>query len=101
MCCQLAVGPQLEPQNKNFSSHIMRRVACSLGPTDPVPMFLAKKPDQPPMLRILNSLVYVVFKLIGLADEVISKLVIIVTSKRVGVIGPWEKRKVFIVEDQK
>jgi hypothetical protein len=53
------------------------------------------------MLRILNSLVYVVFKLIGLADEVISKLVIIVTSKRVGVIGPWEKRKVFIVEDQK
>ena len=79
----------------------MRRVACSLGPTDPVPMFLAKKPDQPPMLRILNSLVYVVFKLIGLADEVISRPVIMMISRRVGVIGPWLNKKALIVLDQK
>jgi hypothetical protein len=51
------------------------------------------------MLLILNSKVGLVFKLTGLADEVMSRLVIIVTSKRVGVIGPWEKRKAFIAVD--
>jgi hypothetical protein len=64
-------------------------------------MFSATKPDQPHMLLVLNSKVGAVFKLTGLADEVISKPVIIVTSRRAGVIGPWEKRKVFIAVDQK
>lgn len=101
MCCQLVVGPQLGPQNRNFSSHIGRKVVCSFGVTDPVPIFFATNPDQPPMLLVLNSKLGFVFRLIRLADNVISRPVIIVASRRVGVIGPWAKRKAFKAVDQK
>ncbi len=53
------------------------------------------------MLLVLNSKVFLVFKLMGLADEVTSKPVIIVMSSRVGVIGPWLKSKALSVFDQK
>jgi hypothetical protein len=49
----------------------------------------------------LISKVDFVLRLIGFADDDMSRPVIIVTSKRVGVIGPWEKRKVFKAVDQK
>jgi hypothetical protein len=42
-----------------------------------------------------------VFKLIGLADEVTSKPVIMVISSRVGVIGPWLNKKALRMLDQK
>ena len=45
-------------------------------------------PDQPPMLLVLKSYLFFVFKLIGLADEVTSRPVIMLISSRVGVIGP-------------
>jgi hypothetical protein len=53
------------------------------------------------MLLVLNSWVSWVSKLGRLADEVTSRPVIMMTSKRVGVIAPWEKRKVFMAVDQK
>jgi hypothetical protein len=36
-----------------------------------------------------------------LADEVISRPVIMMMSRRVGVIGPWENRKAYMAVDQK
>ncbi len=51
------------------------------------------------MLMVLNSKVFLVFKLMGLVDEVTSKPVIMMMSSRVGVIGPWLKRKALRVFD--
>ena len=101
MNCQLVVGPQLDPQKRNFSSHINKKATCSLGVIGPLPMYAAMYPDQPPMLLVLNSKVLLVFKFMGLADEVTSKPVSMMISSRVGVIGPWLKRKAFRVLDQK
>lgn len=101
MCCQLVVGPQLGPQNRNFSNHINRKAACSLGVTGLVPMLMVMNPVQPPILLVLKENWYLVFMLTGLADDDISNLVIMVMLRRLGVIGPWLNRKTFKVLDQK
>lgn len=64
-------------------------------------MLMVMKLVQPPILLVLKANWFSVFKLTGFADEVTSKPVIIVMSKRVGVIGPWLNKKAFIVLDQK
>jgi hypothetical protein len=84
----LVVGPQLDPQKRNFSNHISRKATCSRGVIDPWPIYAAIYPDQPLMLLVLNSKVFLVFKLMGLADEVTSRPVSMMISNRVGVIGP-------------
>ncbi len=53
------------------------------------------------LLLVLKSNWFLVFKLMGLADEVTSKSVIIVMSSKVGVIGPWLNKKALMVLDQK
>ncbi len=53
------------------------------------------------MLLVLNSKVLLVFKLMGLADEVTSRPVIMMISNKVGVIGPWLNKKALRVLDQK
>lgn len=63
-------------------------------------MFGVMKPVQPPMDLVLKVNLFLVFMLIGLADEVISKPVIMLMSKRVGVIGPWLNKKAFKVLNQ-
>jgi hypothetical protein len=53
------------------------------------------------MLLVLKSNWFLVFKLMGLADEVTSNLVIMVMSSRVGVIGLWLNKKALRALDQK
>ncbi len=66
-----------------------------------MPIYAVIYPDQPPMLLVLNSKVFLVFRFIGLADEVTSRPVSMIISSSVGVIGPWLKRKALRVLDQK
>lgn len=74
---------------------------CSLEVTGHVPIFMEIKHVQPPILLVLKENLFLTFMLTGLADEVISKPVSMVTSRRVGVIGPWLNIKAFKVLDQK
>ncbi len=74
---------------------------CSLGVTGPDPMFKEINPFHPPILLVLKVNWFLLFKLMGLADELMSRPVIMIMSKRVGVIGPWLNRKAFRVLDQK
>ena len=53
------------------------------------------------MFLDLNSCVSWVLRLDRLADEVMFRPVIMIISKRVGVIDPWENRKAFMAVDQK
>ena len=58
---------------------MIRKVVSSLAETGPVPILRAMKPDQPPMDLVLKVNLFLVFMLIGLADEVMSKPVIMIS----------------------
>lgn len=89
------------PQNINLFNQRLRKAICSSFVTSPVPMHLVTYPNQPPQTLALILRSHLVFKLMGLADEVISKHVSIFTSKRVGVIGPCPRMNALMVLDQK
>lgn len=97
----MVVGPQVVPQKMHLSSKRLRKAICSSSVTSPVLIQWLTYPDQPPPALVLIMCSLFVFKLMGLADEVISKHVSIFTSKRVGVIGPCPRMNALMVLDQK
>lgn len=97
----MVVGPQVVPQKMHLSSKRLRKAICSSSVTSPVLIQWLTYPDQPPPALVLIMCSLFVFKLMGLADEVISKLVSILMSKRVGVINPCPKMKALMVLNQK
>ena len=93
----LLVGPTVLPQKMNFSSHMLRKAVCYLTDIEPVFIFSETYPLQPPMA------LYFILKEAGskkaLSEAVMFRPVNIMTSSRVGVIGPWPNRKAFIVSN--
>ena len=97
----LFIGPTALPQKMNFSSHMLRKAVCSQTDTEPVFMFLLTYPFHPPMLLV--SILKEAFsrKEKDLLEAWTFKPVSIMTSSRLGVIGPWPNMKALIASDQK
>ena len=84
----LFVGPAVFPQKMNFSSHMLRKAVCSLTDTEPVFMFLVTYPLHPPMVLVSILKEALSKKSKDQSGAVIFRPVSIMTSNRVGVIGP-------------
>ena len=80
---------------------MLRKAVCSLADTDPVFMFLLMYHFHPPMLfvSILKEAFSRRWK--GLSEAWIFRPISIMTSSRVGVIGPWPNKKALMASDQK
>ena len=80
---------------------MLRKAVCSLTDTKLVFMFLVIYPFHPPMLLV--SILKEAFsrKLNDQSGAEMFRPINIKTSSRVGVIGPWPNRKVFMASDQK
>ena len=84
----LLVGPTVLPQKMNFSKHMLRKAVCSLTDTEPVFMFSVTYPLQPPMALVFILKEAWSKKLKAQSETVIFRPVNIITSRKVGVIGP-------------
>ena len=84
----LLVGPTVLPQKMNFSNHMLRKAVCYLTDTEPVFMFSEMYPLQPPMALVFILKEAGSRKLKALSEAVIFRPVSIMTSSKVGVIGP-------------
>ena len=84
----LFVGPTVLLQKINFSSHMLRKAVCSLNDTEPVFIFLVMYPFHLPMVlvSILKEALFKKSK--DQSGAVIFRPVSIITSSKVGVIGP-------------
>ena len=84
----LLVGPAVLPQKMNFSNHMLRKAVCSLTDTEPVFMFSVTYPLQPPMVLVSILKEVLSKKSEDRLGAMMFKPVNIMTSSKVGVIGP-------------
>ena len=84
----MLVGPTVLPQKMNFSNHMLRKAVCSLTDTEPVFLFSETYPLQPPMALVFILKEAGSKKLKALSEAVMFRPVSIMTSSKVGVIGP-------------
>ena len=74
---------------------------CFLTDTEPVFMFSVTYPLQPPMVLVFILKEAWSKKLKAQSEIVIFRPVNIMTSSKVGVIGPWPNKKALMASDQK
>ena len=80
---------------------MLRKAVCSLTDTEPVFMFSVTYPLQPPMVLIFILKEAWSKKLKDRSEAVIFRPVNIMTSSKVGVIGPRPNKKALMASDQK
>ena len=80
---------------------MLRKAVCSLSDTELVFMFLVTYPFHPPMVLVSILKEALSRKSKDRSGAVMFKSVNIITSSKVGVIGPWPNKKVLIASDQK
>ena len=95
----LFVGPAVLPQKMNFSNRMLRKAVCSLIDTEPDFMFLVMYPLQPLMVLVSILKEALSKKSKDRSGAVIFRPVNIMTSSKVGVIGPWPNKKALMASD--
>ena len=80
---------------------MLRKAVCSLSDTELVFMFLVTYPFHPLMVLVSILKEALSRKSKDRSGAVMFKSVNIITSSKVGVIGPWPNKKALIASDQK
>ena len=80
---------------------MLRKAVCSLRDTEPVFIFLVMYPFHPPMVLVSILKEALSRKLKDRSEAVIFRPVSIMTSSKVGVIGPWPNKNTLMASDQK